>query len=148
MHRGVLHYAYDIARTQTLLAQNAEEAQAVDLEFDATAPWQYAIDPATLQFNAGAPAGGQLPSPVFDSGLPPFTITAAACPIDWPVAGDTFVSSPPTDPVCTGPATNITLWPYGVRVEWLVMFLELILRPGDQAADWRVPNVQLVNVSA
>ncbi|OCH96340.1 hypothetical protein OBBRIDRAFT_854604 [Obba rivulosa] len=113
VHRGVLHYAYDISRSQKLLAQNAEESQAVDLEFDATAPWQYAIDPVTLEFNAGTPSDGQLPSPVFDSGLPPFTITVAACPIDWAIAGDTFAASPPTDPECTGPAVNLTLWPYG-----------------------------------
>ncbi|EMD39171.1 hypothetical protein CERSUDRAFT_152169 [Gelatoporia subvermispora B] len=113
VHRGVLHYAYDISRTQKQLAQNAQESLAVDLEFDAAAPWQYAIDPATLQFNAGTTAGGTLPSPVFDSGLPPFTITAAACPIEWAVAGDTFAASPPEFPDCTGPTVNITLWPYG-----------------------------------
>ena len=48
VHRGPLHYAYDIARSQKQLAQNAEQPLAVDLEFDATAPWQYAIDPDTL----------------------------------------------------------------------------------------------------
>ena len=114
VHRGPLHYAFDIPRTQKMLARNAQESRAVDLEFDATATWQYAIDPKTLKFNAGIPAGGKLPSPIFDSGLPPLTITATACPINWTVAGDTFTSAPPTNPVCTGEATNITLWPFGV----------------------------------
>lgn len=87
---------------------------AVDLEFDATAHWQFAIDPNTLIFNDMPPTNNQLPSPIFDSGLPPYTITAAACPIEWEVAGDTFASPPPMNPACTGPLTNITLWPYGV----------------------------------
>ena len=35
MHRGPLHYAFDIARSQKQLAQNAQQPLAVDLEFDA-----------------------------------------------------------------------------------------------------------------
>ncbi|KAI1793484.1 hypothetical protein LXA43DRAFT_1059843 [Ganoderma leucocontextum] len=115
VHRGPLHYAFDISRSERVLTQNAQQPLAVDLEFDATEAWQYAIDPATLTFHGGTPAGGQLPSPVFDSGLSPFTIAAMACPIDWAVAGDTFAAAPPTDPACTGAARNITLWPFGVR---------------------------------
>ncbi|KAF7796831.1 hypothetical protein EIP86_008015 [Pleurotus ostreatoroseus] len=113
VHRGPLHYAYDIARSQKVLQQNSQQPLAVDLEFDATAPWQYAIDTSTLQFHGTTPAGGKLPSPVFDSGLPPYTISAVACPIDWAIAGDTFAASPPTNPACTGSAVNITLWPFG-----------------------------------
>ncbi|CAL1715195.1 unnamed protein product [Somion occarium] len=114
VHRGPLHYAFDIPRTQKILAQNAQEPRAVDLEFDATDAWQYAIDPSSLHFNARTPSGGKLPSPVFDSGLPPFTITATACPINWSVAGDTFAAAPPASPVtCTGSTRNITLWPFG-----------------------------------
>lgn len=115
VHRGPLHYAFDISRSQKVLTRNSQQPLAVDLEFDATDEWQYAIDPTSLTFNSGeTPA--QLPSPIFDSGLPPFTINAAACPINWTVAGDTFVSNPPTDPACTGPVRNITLWPFGVRM--------------------------------
>ena len=114
MHRGPLHYAFDIARSSKVLAQNAQQPLAVDLEFDATETWQYAINPSTLTFHAGTPAGGVLPSPVFDSGLSPFTISVTACPIDWAEAGDTFAAAPPTDPACTGAATNITLSPFGV----------------------------------
>ncbi|KAI0675672.1 hypothetical protein C8Q78DRAFT_988207 [Trametes maxima] len=113
VHRGPLHYAFDIARSQKVLKRNAQQPLAVDLEFDATDAWQYAIDPSTLTFHGSTPSGGSLPSPVFDAGKPPFTITASACPIDWEVAGDTFAASPPTNPACTGAATNITLWPFG-----------------------------------
>ncbi|OBZ73690.1 hypothetical protein A0H81_05963 [Grifola frondosa] len=113
VHRGPLHYAFDISRSQKVLAQNAEETQAVDLEFDATEAWQYAIDPSTLKFNSAVPTGDKLPSPIFDSGLPPFTITATACPVNWTIAGDTFAAAPPTSPACVGPTTDITLWPFG-----------------------------------
>jgi hypothetical protein len=114
IHRGVLHYAFDIPRNQTVLAQNAQQPLAVDLQFEATQPWAYAIDPTKLTFNNKPPAAGTLPSPIFDSGLSPLTITAVACPINWPVAGATFAASPPVKPACTGPAKNITLSPFGV----------------------------------
>ncbi|KDQ32865.1 hypothetical protein PLEOSDRAFT_1033818, partial [Pleurotus ostreatus PC15] len=93
------------------------ESRAVDLEFDATAPWQYAIDPATLKFSNKAPASGRLPSPIFDAGQPPFTITATACRINWSTGGDTFAAPPPTNTTCTGAQTTITLWPFGVSFE-------------------------------
>ena len=88
VHRGPLHYAFDISRKQTVLAQNAQESRAVDLQFEATEAWAYAIDTTKLTFVNTPPADGSLPSPVFDSGLPPLSIVALACPIDWPVAGD------------------------------------------------------------
>jgi len=112
VHRGPLHYAFDISRNQTVLAQNSLQPLAVDLEFDATVNWQYAIDPSTLKFNAGT-TPPTLPSPIFDSGMPPMTISVTACLISWPEAGDTFVSSPPTNPNCTGTQTTIELSPYG-----------------------------------
>lgn len=113
VHRGPLHYAFDISRGQKVLAQNAQQPMAVDLEFDATETWQYAIDPSSLQFHNEPPSSGTLPSPVFDSGLPPMSITATACEIDWAIAGTTFASAPPSSPACTGPATTITLRPFG-----------------------------------
>ncbi|KDR72302.1 hypothetical protein GALMADRAFT_768590 [Galerina marginata CBS 339.88] len=112
IHRGPLHYAFDIARNQTVLAQNRLQPLAVDLEFDSTVNWQYAIDPSTLKFNPETPAPA-LPSPIFDTGKPPITISVTACPISWSKAGDTFVSSPPTNPNCTGAQTTIILSPYG-----------------------------------
>lgn len=113
VHRGPLHYAFDIKRSSRVLQQNAQQPMAVDLQFDATEPWQYAIDTSSLRFHYTPPAAGRLPSPVFDSGLPPTSISALACEIDWAVAGDTFASPPPTNPKCIGPAKNITLWPFG-----------------------------------
>ncbi len=147
MHRGPLHYAFDISRSQKVLARNAQQPLAVDLEFDATDAWQYAIDPATLTFHGASPKGGSLPSPVFDSGLPPFTITATACQVAWGVAGDTFAAAPPTNPACTGPATNITLWPFGVSGSvaclWWSTGLTSIMGAGHEAPYRRVPYLQV-----
>ncbi|KAI0705252.1 hypothetical protein BC835DRAFT_1410156 [Cytidiella melzeri] len=112
VHRGPLHYAFDIARSQKTLSRNAQQPLAVDLEFNAATAWQYAIDPSTLTFHPGE-ASSTLPSPIFDFGLPPFTISVMACPIEWDVAGDTFAASPPSNPVCTGPTKNISLSPFG-----------------------------------
>ncbi|KAG6835645.1 hypothetical protein H0H93_016233 [Arthromyces matolae] len=103
-----------VSRSQKVLAQNSQQPLAVDLEFDATEAWQYAIDPATLKFSNVPPASGKLPSPVFDSGLSPLSITVTACPISWATAGDTFASAPPTNPACTGAQKTLTLTPYGV----------------------------------
>ncbi|KAJ6573828.1 hypothetical protein DFH09DRAFT_915549 [Mycena vulgaris] len=113
VHRGPLHYAFDIPRTQKVLATNAKQPLAQDLEFDASGNWQYAIDPTTLQFSSTSPTSGKLPSPIFDSGLTPLKITAKACLIKWAIAAPTFAASPPTNPTCTGPVTTITLTPYG-----------------------------------
>lgn len=103
-----------VPRSQKVLADNAQQPLARDLEFDATANWQYAIDPATLKFSQTPPASGVLPSPIFDSGLTPLKITVTACLIHWAIAAPTFAASPPTLPACTGPPTTITLTPYGV----------------------------------
>lgn len=102
-----------VARNQTVLARNSQQPLAVDLEFDATVPWQYAIDPSTLKFSAGVTPPA-LPSPIFDSGKPALSISVTACPIAWAIAGDTFAAPPPTNPNCTGSATTIKLSPYGV----------------------------------
>ncbi|KAG5340228.1 hypothetical protein C0989_002460 [Termitomyces sp. Mn162] len=102
-----------VARNQTVLARNAKQPLAVDLEFDATAAWQYAIDPSTLKFSNVPPTSGKLPSPIFDSGMSPLSITVTACPITWEIAGDTFAAAPPTSPACTGGHTTLTLTPFG-----------------------------------
>lgn len=116
VHRGPLHYAYDIPRSQTTLATNAQQSMAVDLEYDATGTWQYAIDPSTLAFSNDAHDGESLPSPIFDSSLPPLKISVTACTIDWALAGDTYPVDPPANPSCTGSSTTINLWPYGVSL--------------------------------
>ncbi|KAF8075777.1 hypothetical protein FPV67DRAFT_381902 [Lyophyllum atratum] len=113
VHRGPFTYAFDIARKQTVLSTNSGNANAVDLQYDATESWQYAIDPSTLRFNNKG-VSGSLPSPIFDYGLSPLSITAKACLITWPTAGDTFAAAPPENPVClVQNQKNITLWPYG-----------------------------------
>ncbi|CAK5262542.1 unnamed protein product [Mycena citricolor] len=113
VHRGPLNYAFDIPRRTTVLATNAQQSMAQDFEFDSTAAWQYAIDPNSLKFASKPPSSGVLPSPVFDSGLTPLSITATACVVSWGVAGATYAASPPTSPTCVGNKTTITLTPYG-----------------------------------
>jgi hypothetical protein len=112
VHRGPLHYALGLTRRTTVLSQNPQQPLAKDLQFDADEAWAYAIDPNTLVFHPNDV--GSLPSPVFDSGLPPYAISASACPIQWGTAGDTYAASPPESPVaCTGEKVNVTLTPYG-----------------------------------
>jgi len=111
VHRGALHYAFDIPRNQTVLTQNAQQPLAKDLQFEATAAWNYAIDPATLKFTPKTVS--TLPSPIFDSNLPPVSITVTACPISWPTSGSLIATSPPQNATCTGAQKTITLTPYG-----------------------------------
>jgi hypothetical protein len=102
-----------VPRHETQLSVHPREPRAVDLEFLPAGAWEYAIDPNTLAFHAASVAGG-LPSPVFDKGKPPVTLSVSACPIDWPVAGDLFAGPPPENPVCLGAWRTLTLWPFGV----------------------------------
>jgi len=113
VHRGPLNYAFDIPRTVHQLSVHPLEPRAVDMEFLPEGAWQFAIDPSTLSFTNTPPASGVLPSPIYDAGLPPVTLTVSACPIDWPIAGDTFAAPPPENPTCLGSFRNITLWPFG-----------------------------------
>lgn len=88
----------------------------MDLQFEATTPWQFAIDPNTLEFHNDPPEDGALPSPIFDYELPPLSMSVTACPIIWPIAGNTFTSSPPQSPVaCAGDNQTVILRPFGVR---------------------------------
>lgn len=111
IHRGPLHYAFDISRSTTVLTVASNNNNAKDLQFEATDAWQWAIDPNTLKFQSKSVSS--LPSPVYDSGLPPYTITVTACPINWPTVGSLYATDPPVNPACTGSARTITLWPYG-----------------------------------
>jgi len=112
LHRGPLHYAFDIPRNQTVLATNAQQSNAKDYEFDATADWNYAIDPSTATFNSND-GSADLPSPIFDSGKPPVSISVKACAIDWSTTGNLVATNPPQNPSCTGGQTTITLSPFG-----------------------------------
>ncbi|KAF5317643.1 hypothetical protein D9758_018632 [Tetrapyrgos nigripes] len=113
VHRGPLNYAFDMGRAEQVIKTDPRETHAIDLQYDPAEAWEYAIDPSSLVYHHDTPASGILPSPIFDSGLPPTRITASACLIDWPLAGDTFASSPLENPECVGPRRVIMLWPFG-----------------------------------
>jgi len=116
LHPFNFFFLSQVPRSQKVLAQNAQQPLAVDLEFDATGEWQYAIDPKTLQVHLPDPSS-PLPSPVFDSGQLPLSISVTACPIQWMTAGSTFAASPPTNPSCTGANTTLSLTPLGVSLK-------------------------------
>ncbi|KAK7453926.1 hypothetical protein VKT23_011439 [Stygiomarasmius scandens] len=113
VHRGPLNYAFDIGRSEQVIKTDPRESHAIDWQYDPEERWEYAIDPSSVVYHHDSPVSGVLPSPIFDSGLPPTRITATACLINWPLAGDTFASSPPQNPECVGPERVITLWPFG-----------------------------------
>lgn len=110
-----LNPVYLVTFNKTVIKANTVEPRAADYELDATSAWAYAIDPSTAKYVYTPPAGGVLPSPIFDEGLPPGSITVSACSIKWGLAGDTFVNVPPTKPKCIGGVETIVLNPYGVR---------------------------------
>jgi len=111
----LIFFLSKVPRSQKVLAQNAQQPLAVDLEFDATGEWQWAIDPKTLQVHLPDPSSlPSIPSPIFDSGQSPLSISVTACPIQWMTAGSTFATSPPTNPSCTGANTTLSLMPLGV----------------------------------
>lgn len=101
-----------VQRSETVLKTDPRQSLAVDLQYDAKEDWEYAIDPSTLKFHQHQVSN--LPSPVWDYGLPPVAITATACLVDWPVDGDMFAASPPENPDCVGPERVIVLSPFGV----------------------------------
>ncbi|GAV98713.1 hypothetical protein LENED_000110 [Lentinula edodes] len=128
VHRGPLNYAFDIPRSEKIIAQDPHEPHAIDLQIDPVGDWEYAIntDSAKMMFHNDAEnteveirsiptfsESYKLPSPIFDSGKPPVSIIVPACPIKWPLAGDMFVASPPEYPECVGEERNIKLIPFG-----------------------------------
>ncbi|KAJ3821652.1 hypothetical protein F5880DRAFT_1721306 [Lentinula raphanica] len=123
VHRGPLNYALDIPRSEKIIAQDPHEPHAVDLQMEPTGAWEYAIDSdtATMAFHNEAELDLEspwtdsysLPSPIFDSGKPPVRITVNACSIEWPLAGDMFITSPPEHPRCIGEERMIQLTPFG-----------------------------------
>ncbi|KAK0224805.1 hypothetical protein EDD85DRAFT_857258 [Armillaria nabsnona] len=130
VHRGPLNYAFDIQRSETVLKTDPRQSLAVDLQYDAKEDWEYAIDPSTLKFHQRHISN--LPSPVWDYGLPPVAITATACLVDWPVDGDLFAASPPENPDCVGPERVIVLSPFGatkLRISEFPVFKSNSLQP-------------------
>ncbi|KAF9055188.1 hypothetical protein BDZ89DRAFT_1152980 [Hymenopellis radicata] len=113
VHRGPLNYALDITYTKKIIKNNTLEPRAADYQFDATADWNYAIDPSTVEFSNEPPTNGVLPSPIFDEGQPPVTISVMACKVKWALAGDTFAAVPPTSPACLEDPERVVLSPYG-----------------------------------
>ena len=84
----------------------------MDYAFTPAGKWRYALDPSSFTFeNAKV---DKLPSPIFDAGRPPTTISAKACEVEWALDGDMFAAPPPENPECVGEEKQITLWPYGV----------------------------------
>ncbi|CAE6395242.1 unnamed protein product [Rhizoctonia solani] len=113
IHRGPFNYALDIPRNSTLLnTLYPAEPRASDYQFDATASWNYAIDPSTLKFNP-APGNTALKKPIFDAGAPPLSISVKGCLVNWGLAGTTFVKPPPQNATCTGSKVDLKLIPFG-----------------------------------
>ncbi|KAL0581263.1 hypothetical protein V5O48_000746 [Marasmius crinis-equi] len=140
IHRGPLNYAFDIARNEKLLKVDPRESHAVDLEYDPINTWEYAIDTSQLAFHYAPPSSSEkLPSPIFDTGKPPNTITATACRIEWPVGGDLFAANPPENPECVGPETVITLWPFGATKLRISEFPVFSSQKVDPLPDAQVP---------
>ncbi|CAE6537798.1 unnamed protein product [Rhizoctonia solani] len=110
LHRGVLHYAYDIPRKVKVVERHPNEARAVDLQMTPGGPWQYAIDPTTVQHERNSE---NINSPVFDQGGVSTSLLVSACLVEWGIGGKTFTESPPEDPECVGPVETIRLVPYG-----------------------------------
>ncbi|KAF9029687.1 hypothetical protein BDZ89DRAFT_1065159 [Hymenopellis radicata] len=102
IHRGPLNYAFDIERTETVIKTDPRETHAVDLQLDPVGAWQYAIDPSTAEYHYDSTSESKaLPSPIWESGRPPVSISVLACLIDWPLAGDMFPADPPENPNAT-----------------------------------------------
>ncbi|KAH7106279.1 hypothetical protein BKA62DRAFT_288846 [Auriculariales sp. MPI-PUGE-AT-0066] len=110
VHRGPLHYAFDIPRSSKIIKTHPAEPRAVDYQLDAAGKWQYAIDPTTFLFEQSSAA---VPTPVWDTNGPPLSITVVACEVKWNLAGTTYAAVPPTRPVCVGAKKRIRLTPFG-----------------------------------
>lgn len=110
LHRGSLHYAYDIPRKAKVLDRHPDEHRAADLRMMPAGPWQYAIDPSTVRYEQTTQ---QLQSPVFDYDGSSNALLVSACLVEWKVAGETFAGPPPKNPECMGPVETLRLIPYG-----------------------------------
>ena len=126
VYNGALLYALKIGSTNTSSAPKTYSdktpypngyapPQSRDYEITNTTAWNYAIDPDTLRFEAGASNGDALPMPIFAEGAPPMSIVAKGCLIDWPLYKGSVPGSAPAMSVrkCLGEAKDVTLVPYG-----------------------------------
>ncbi|KAF8685180.1 Beta-L-arabinofuranosidase GH127 [Rhizoctonia solani] len=114
LHRGALHYAYDIPRKVKVINRHPNEARAVDLNMTPSGPWQYAIDPSTARYEQ---ISNDVHSPVFDHNGSSNHIAVLACIIKWEIGGQMFANPPPENPECVGPMETIRLIPYGRLVD-------------------------------
>ncbi|KAH7337452.1 hypothetical protein B0J17DRAFT_663043 [Rhizoctonia solani] len=110
LHRGALHYAYDIPSKIKVIDRHPNESRAVDLEMTPSGPWQYAIDPSNVQYEQ---ISDKLGSPVFDHDGSSTSLLVSACLVEWGIGGETFAKPPPENPECLGPVKTIRLIPYG-----------------------------------
>ncbi|CAE6537729.1 unnamed protein product [Rhizoctonia solani] len=110
LHRGVLHYAYDIPRRVKVMGRHPNEARAVDLQMTPDGPWQYAIDPSTVWHERTSDG---VNSPAFDHNGSSTSLLVSACLVEWGIGGETFAKPPPENPECIGPLETIRLIPYG-----------------------------------
>ena len=97
---------------QTAYPAGSYPSEAKDYVFTNTTEWNVAIDPATVTYDAGR---GSLPSPVFEDGALPMSMTAKGCLIDWPMFFGAVPGSPipKKDRKCLGNSFDVTLRPYG-----------------------------------
>ncbi|EAW11707.1 uncharacterized protein ACLA_094060 [Aspergillus clavatus NRRL 1] len=81
-----------------------------DYELLPTAPWAYAIDPASVRYNG---LNGELPNPLWTLGAPT-SVTARVCQIAWDLVNG-YASNPPAkgDRACLSEPYDIELVPYG-----------------------------------
>jgi hypothetical protein len=98
--------------TQQAYPEGTYPAEMQDHMMTNGTEWNVAIDPSTLQFHAGE---GSLPSPTFDDGKLPMSVTAKGCLIDWPLFKDSVPADPPAknDRQCIGDTFEAVLRPYG-----------------------------------
>ncbi|KAF7977986.1 hypothetical protein HWV62_1823 [Athelia sp. TMB] len=96
----VLNLPADIEKTYGPTGGLQLNSNAVDLEFDPTANWQFAVDPSTLTYHENYVES--LPNPIFDSQQPPNTITATGCPITWTTSSGSADGPPSSPAACTG----------------------------------------------
>jgi hypothetical protein len=118
IYHGTLLYSIPINASVTTSSSNYAGApsDAVQYEWDPTSPWNYAIDPTTLTYNAGSlSSNDSLPNPIWTLNAPPVTISAMVCQIDWSLTDDGYAPNPPLPGSrnCTGDPFEVQLVPYG-----------------------------------